>query len=408
MKKSVIAYALLAVTMMVTAACDKRVVTELSECQRNLGANEVYLSRAKADQAAAEEKLAVLEEQLKATQEELANIKTSGGGGDFGVSALDAKGGPRSKSLRVGLSLPTQEERWTKDKLTMLAEAKKRGIELLVQVVDNNSDAERQMAQCDSLIANGIRVLIIAPIDAAGSAAIVDKAVKAGVHVISYDRLVTNSPHTFYYLSFDGTRVGAMQGEYLARRVRKGNYIVLAGSPKDNNAKLFRQGAMRVLQPLIKRGDIKVVMDEYVDGWLPSEAKRLCEQALAATPNIAAVLAPNDGTAGGCIEALTAKGLAGKVPVTGQDAELAAAIRILRGTQSMTVFKDTRMLGKKAIEMAADLMRSKKIDTKGRTINNGARQVPSVLLAPYVVTKENLDDRLIKTGYLNKEAVYRK
>jgi D-xylose transport system substrate-binding protein len=120
------------------------------------------------------------------------------------------------------------------------------------------------------------------------------------------------------------------------------------------------------------------------------------------------VLAPNDGTAGGCIQALAAQGLAGKVPITGQDAELAGAIRIVQGTQSMTIFKDTRELGKKAVEMAVDLANGKAIDTQGKTVNNGKKDVPSVLLTPYTVTKDNLEERLIKSGYLAKDKVYRK
>jgi D-xylose transport system substrate-binding protein len=189
----------------------------------------------------------------------------------------------------------------------------------------------------------------------------------------------------------------------------KGNYLVLAGSPTDNNAKLFREGAMKFIKPLADKGDIKIVMDQFVKDWQPSEAQKLCEQALTASQNkIDAVLAPNDGTAGGCIQALNAQGLAGKVPITGQDAELSGAIRIVQGTQSMTIFKDTRELGKKAVEMAVDLANGKPIDTQGKTVNNGKKDVPSVLLTPFIVTKDNLDKLLIDSGYLPREKVYKK
>ncbi len=314
----------------------------------------------------------------------------------------------RAAGPRVGLSLPTQrEERWVKDKLTMEAEAKKHGIDLRVQVTDN--DAAKQVAQCENLISQGIKVLILAPHDASSASVIIDKAAKAGIKVISYDRLVTDSPLDYYYLSFDNVKVGELQGEYITKRVPKGTYVVLAGSPTDNNAKLFREGAMKFIKPLADKGDIKIVMDQFVKDWQPSEAQKLCEQALTANQNkIDAVLAPNDGTAGGCIQALAAQGLAGKVPITGQDAELAGAIRIEQGTQSMTIFKDTRELGKKAIEMAMDLASGKPIDTKGRVVNNNTKDVPSVLLTPVIVTKDNLDDVLVKSGYLKKEQVYRK
>jgi D-xylose transport system substrate-binding protein len=313
----------------------------------------------------------------------------------------------RPAGVTVGLSLPTQrEERWVRDRKVMEAEAKEKGIDLRVQVTDN--DASKQVAQCENLISQGVKVLILAPHDASSAAVIVDKATKAGIKVISYDRLVTGSPHDYLYISFDNVKVGELQGEFITSKVPKGNYIVLAGSPTDNNAKLFRQGAMKFIQPLAQKGDIKIVMEQFVKDWQPGEAQKLCEQALTATQNkIDAVLAPNDGTAGGCIQALAAQGLAGKVPITGQDAELAGAIRVVRGTQSMTIFKDTRELGKRAIAIAAQLASGAAVDTQGKTVNNGKKDVPSVLLEPQVVTKDNLEQLLVASGYLKKEQVYR-
>jgi D-xylose transport system substrate-binding protein len=312
--------------------------------------------------------------------------------------------------LRVGLSLPTQqEERWVKDKIAMQAEAKKVGVDLRVQITD--ADAAKQIAQCEQLINQGVKVLILAPHDATSAATIIDKAAKAGVKVISYDRLVLDSPHDYYYLSFDNVKVGELQGEWLAKQVPQGNYIVLAGSPTDNNAKLFREGAMKYVKPLIDSGKVKPVMDQWVKNWAPAEAQKLCEQALTAANNkVDGVLAPNDGTAGGCIQALAAQNLAGKVPITGQDAEVAAAVRIVQGSQGMTIFKDTRLLGKKAIEMAVAMANGQNIDamTEGKVVNNNKKDVKSVLLTPYIVTKDNLDKVLIESGYLKKEQVYRK
>jgi D-xylose transport system substrate-binding protein len=316
--------------------------------------------------------------------------------------------GAVAAGVKVGLSLPTQrEERWVRDRQAMVEEAKKKGIDLRVQVTDN--DASKQVAQCENLLSQGIKVLILAPHDASSASGIIDRAAKAGVKVVSYDRLVTDSPLDYYYLSFDNVKVGELQGDFITKKVPKGTYIVLAGSPTDNNAKLFREGAMKFIQPLADKGDIKVAMDQFVKDWQASEAQKLCEQALTANQNkVDAVLAPNDGTAGGCIQALAAQGLAGKVPITGQDAELAGAIRIVQGTQSMTVYKDTRALARKAIEMALDLAEGRPVDTKGQTVFNNKKPVPSVLLTPLIVTKDNLDEVLIKSGYLKKEQVYRK
>lgn len=313
----------------------------------------------------------------------------------------------RAESLKIGLSLPTQaEERWVRDKNTMVETAKAMGVDLRVQITNN--DAAKQVAQSENLLAQGVKVLILAPHDAESAAVIVQKAKKAGVKVISYDRLILNSEPDVY-LSFDNEKVGEMQGEYLTKLVAKGNYVVLAGAPTDNNAKLYRDGAMKFIQPLVDKGDIKIVMDQSVKDWQPSEAQKLMEQALTANQNkIDAVLAPNDGTAGGAIQALAAQGLAGKVPVTGQDAELSASIRIVQGTQSMTIFKDTRLLGAKAVELAVKMAKNEPISSEvNAKLNNKKTDVPSVLLPIVVVDKASLDKTLIDSGYLKRELVYK-
>ncbi len=310
--------------------------------------------------------------------------------------------------LKVGLSLPSQnQERWVRDRDRMVEEAKRLDVDLRVQYTDN--DAARQIAQCENLISQGIQILILAPHDATSASVIVDKAHKAGIKVISYDRLVLNSD-VDVYLSFDNVRVGELQGRYLSQLVPKGNYVILSGAPTDNNAKLFRQGAMNILQPLIQRGEIKVLMDQPIKDWQPAEAQKLMEQALTANRNkVDAVLAPNDGTSGGCIQALSAQGLSGKVPITGQDGEVAAVIRILQGKQNMTVFKDTRLLGTKAIEMAIQMAKGVPLSTLvNAKVNNNKRDVPSVLLTPVVVDKTNADQVMVQSGYLKKEEVHKK
>ncbi len=313
-----------------------------------------------------------------------------------------------AESLKIGLSLPTQrEERWVRDKTAMVAKAKELGVDLRLQITDN--DAAKQIAQVENLLAQGIKVLIVAPHDASSAAVIVDKAHKAGVKLISYDRLILNSTPDLY-LSFDNLKIGELQGQFLSQRVPKGSYVILSGSPTDNNAALYHQGAMKYLKPLIDKGQIKVVMDQAVKDWQPSEAQKLVEQALTAHKNqVDAILAPNDGTAGGCIQALAAQKLAGKVVVTGQDAELAAAIRLVQGTQSMTIFKDTRQLGSKAIELAVKLAKGESIAAEvNGSVNNKKADIPSILLTPVVVDQSNLEAQLIQTGYLRKEQVYKK
>ncbi|OPX45724.1 D-xylose-binding periplasmic protein precursor [Ruminiclostridium hungatei] len=312
----------------------------------------------------------------------------------------------KDKKIKIGLSLPTQqEERWVRDKATMEEAAKKAGVEIAVQVA--NMDAAKQDSQVENLISQGIDVLILAPHDAKAAASTVDKAHKAGIKVIAYDRLVMGTD-VDVYLSFDNVKVGELQGKWLTEHLDKGNIVWLAGSPTDNNATLFKQGAAKYLQPKIDSGDYKVVMEQPVVDWKPDNALKLMENALTANNNnVQGVLAPNDGTAGGCIQALAAQGLAGKVPITGQDSELSAAKRIVEGTQGMTVFKDTRKLGEAAIDAAIKMAKGEDPGADQK-VNNEKMDVPSILLAAEAVDKTNIDKILIDSGYLKKEDVYSK
>jgi D-xylose transport system substrate-binding protein len=312
----------------------------------------------------------------------------------------------KDKKIVVGVSLPTQaEERWVRDKQQIEKEAERLGIDLRLQV--SNADVAQQDSQCENLISQGIDVLVLAPHDAAAAASIVDKAHAAGIKVVSYDRLIMNTDVDLY-ISFDNVKVGELQGKYITEKVPSGNYIVMSGAPTDNNATLFKEGAMKYIQPLIDKGDIKVVAEQAVDNWLPENALKIVENALTAANNdVQAILAPNDGTAGGAIVALTAQGLAGDVPITGQDSELAAAQRIVQGTQSMTIFKDTRNLGTAALETAVKMAKGEDLGAD-QVVNNNKMDVPSVLLEPLVVDQDNIEEVLVNSGYLKKEDVYKK
>lgn len=309
----------------------------------------------------------------------------------------------RDGKIVVGLSLPTQrEERWVRDREQMQREAMRLGIDLRVQISD--ADVALQNAQIENLLAQGIDVLILAPHDSAAVASAVENAQREGVPVISYDRLIMNADVELY-ISFDNVGVGRLQGEYITKQVPKGNYVIMSGAATDNNATLFKQGAMEFIQPLIDKGDINVVSEQSVDDWLPSNALRIIEDALTRSRNnVDAILAPNDGTAGGAVVALEAQGMAGKVPVTGQDAEVAAVRRIVAGTQSMTIFKDTRALGTAAIEAAVKMAKNEEVETNGK-VNNNYADIPSLLLIPQLVTKENIDV-LFDSGYMKRDDVY--
>lgn len=308
-----------------------------------------------------------------------------------------------SEQFVIGISIPTQrEEGWIRGVRYLKEEAARYGYGIKLQISDN--DAARQLAQCENLIAQKVQLLVVAPHDASAASVIVDKAHRAGIKVISYDRLIRNAPVDLY-ISYDNEKVGELQGEYLTRKVPRGNYVVLSGAPTDNNAAQFKNGAMRQIKPLADRGEVTIVMEQAVKDWLPSEAMKLVENALTANKNrIDAILAPNDGTAGGAIAALAAQKLDGKVPVTGQDAEASAARRILEGTQSMTIFKDARRLAAETI-IAAKKLADGVAPGATTTVHNGSHQVPARLLTPVVVDRNNLEQVLIESGYLKRTAV---
>jgi D-xylose transport system substrate-binding protein len=239
------------------------------------------------------------------------------------------------------------------------------------------------------------------------AATIVDAAKRQNIPVISYDRLIRNSIPDLY-ISFDNEKVGELQAKYLLDRAPKGNYILIGGAPTDNNAKLLREGQLKILQPSIDKGDIKIVADQWAKDWLADEALKHTENALTQNNNdVVAVVASNDSTAGGVVEALRPQGLAGKVLVSGQDADLAALQRVAAGTQSMTVYKPILQIAPRAAEAAIALAKKEKLQT-ARTVNNGKGDIPSILLEPITVDKSNIDDTVIKDGYQKKEDIYKK
>ncbi|HEX8091846.1 MAG TPA: substrate-binding domain-containing protein [Blastocatellia bacterium] len=315
-----------------------------------------------------------------------------------------AEGKRNDGPIRIGFSMDTlKEERWVRDKEMVEARAKELGVELDVQVA--NGDDALQRNQCDNLLTKGVDVLIVAPHNGEIAASIVEAAHRQNVPVISYDRLIKNSDVDLY-VSHQVLKMGEMQAQYAIEHAPKGNYILIGGSQTDNNALLLRQGQMNILKPAIDRGDIKVISDQFAKEWLANEALRLTEDALTRTGNdIQAIVASNDGTAGGAISALPAQ-LVGKVIVTGQDAELIACQRIVEGKQSMTVYKPIKPLAESAVDSAIKLARGEKIDAAD-AINNGKINVPSILQTPMAVDKANIVSTVVKDGYHKMEDVYK-
>ena len=304
----------------------------------------------------------------------------------------------------IGLSMDTlKEERWQKDRDLFVAEAGKLGAD--VEVLSANSSDTRQLADVEALITRKVDALVIIPKDAAAMAKAVNLAHQANIPVLAYDRLITGCDLDLY-ITFDNVKVGELQAQFLADRLPatgKMRLLRIYGAKTDNNAKLFKQGQDNVLQPLIAAGKVEVLHEDWADDWKPENAKKIINAAITKHgPNFDAILASNDGTAGGAIQALTEEGIAGKVIVTGQDADLAACQRIVQGTQTMTIYKPLHLLSKQAAALAVRLAQHRPIIARDVS-PNGQTEVPSVFLPIHSVTKDNLRDTVVKDGLVTEK-----
>ena len=314
------------------------------------------------------------------------------------TSATRKKKGP-NEPVVIGFSMDTlKEERWQRDKDLVEKRAKELGMQVLVQVA--NSDDNLQVKQAENLLTQNVDVLIVAPHNAEVAASIVEAAHRQGVPVISYDRLIKNSDVDLY-ISHQVIKIGEMQAKYLLDHVNKkpANFVIVGGSPTDNNALLLHQGQMNILKPAIDRGDVKIVADQYAKEWQASAALNIVENALTQANNqVDAVVASNDGTARGAVQALEGQNLAGRVLVSGQDADLASLKLIVEGKQTMTVYKPIQPLAYGAVEAGIKLARGEAVQSSD-TLDNGFKKVPSILLEPIAVDRTNLLNTVVKDGY---------
>jgi D-xylose transport system substrate-binding protein len=272
-----------------------------------------------------------------------------------------------------------------------------------IEYANADQDPAKQQQQAEAAITKGVKVLVLDPVDAASAGAIVNRAKQSQIPVISYDRLITDADID-YYISFDNVRVGELQGESLVKKLQEegaeGDIIMINGAPTDNNAKLFKQGAHSVIDD----SPFNVAREYDTPDWSPDKAQTQMEQAITAVGKngFVGVYAANDGTAGGAIAAMKSAGIDPATrPTTGQDAELAAIQRILIGEQYMTVYKAIKPEAEAAAELAVALARGED-PPKGLVndkVDNGQEQVPSVLLTPVAVTKDNIQDTVIKDGF---------
>lgn len=311
-----------------------------------------------------------------------------------------------AKDKVIGVSWSNfQEERWKTDEAAMKAAIEAAGDKYVS--ADAQGSASKQLTDVESLIAQKANALIILAQDSSAIGPAVEKAVAEGIPVVGYDRLIENKDA--FYITFDNKEVGRLQAKGVLAAKPEGNYAFIKGSSADPNSDFLFSGQMEVLKEAMDSGKVKKVGEAYTDGWKPENAQKNMEQILTANNNkIDAVVASNDGTAGGAVAALSAQGLAGSVPVSGQDGDHAALNRIALGTQTVSVWKDSRELGKSAATIAAMLADGKKMGEVPGVVQwaDGPNKVAmnAVFLAPVAITKDNLN-MVIDAGWVKKDVV---
>jgi D-xylose transport system substrate-binding protein len=295
--------------------------------------------------------------------------------------------------ITVGVSWSNfQEERWKTDEAAIVAALEAAGATYIS--TDAQSSSAKQLSDVESMIAQGVDALIILAQDSAAIGPAVDAAAAEGIPVVAYDRLIEDE--RAFYLTFDNVEVGRMQARAVLAAQPTGNYVMIKGSPTDPNADFLRGGQQEILQAAIDAGEITIVDEAYTDGWLPANAQRNMEQILTANDNMVdAVVASNDGTAGGAVAALTAQGMEG-IAVSGQDGDHAALNRVALGTQTVSVWKDARELGREAAEIAVEIaMNNAKgegtaIEGGMEWTSPGGTTMNAMFLAPVPITADNL------------------
>ena len=309
-----------------------------------------------------------------------------------------------AQDLTVGVSWSNfQEERWKTDEAAIKSALDAAGVAYVS--TDAQSSSSKQLSDVESLIAQGADALIILAQDSDAIRPAVQAAADEGIPVVGYDRLIEDD--RAFYLTFDNVEVGRMQARAVLEAAPEGNYVMIKGSPTDPNADFLRGGQQEILQEAIDSGAITIVGEAYTDGWLPANAQRNMEQILTAQDNnVDAVVASNDGTAGGVVAALTAQGMEG-IPVSGQDGDHAALNRVALGTQTVSVWKDARDLGKAAGEIAVAMANGTAMsDIEGAEewTSPGGTTLWAKFLKPVPVTADNLD-AVVDAGWIEKDAL---
>lgn len=309
------------------------------------------------------------------------------------------------KKTVIGFSMATfKEDRWLQDRDIFYAKAKQAGFDVIVK--NANNDSQLQYEQVNEMVLSGIDVLVIVPHDSADAGRCVNVARKAGIPVISYDRLVRDA-NVDAYVSFDNVKVGRLMAESLTAAVSSGGYIILNGAENDNNSQMFNSGYKSVLSDPSVQKNIQVVAETWVEDWRREVAFDFVSGILKEKGNsIQGIIAGNDSLAWGAIDAISVARLTGKIKVAGHDADLAACQRIVEGTQLSTVYKPIKNLVEETLKVCRLLVEKEEIP-HNTTINDGTYDIPYVMIDVVSVTKDNIDDTVIKDGFHLKEDIYR-
>ncbi|GAE26755.1 L-arabinose-binding periplasmic protein precursor AraF [Halalkalibacter wakoensis JCM 9140] len=345
----------------------------------------------------------------------LAAIMTACGGGS---ESAGGEGGGSGEAGFVGVSMPSKSlERWVHDGDNMVKELEALDYKVVLQYAEDV--VETQVSQIENMITQGVDVLVIAAIDGEALTNVLQMAADSDIPVIAYDRLIRGSEHISYYATFDNFKVGQIQGNYLVEALDLENEAgpfnieLFGGSPDDNNAYFFYDGAMSILQPYIDEGKLvvksgQVGMDRVSTlNWSAANSQSRMDNLLSTfytDEEVDAVLSPNDGLAIGIISALKNIGYTDLPVITGQDAELQSLKAIIAGDQSMTVFKDTRELAQKVVEMVSAILSGEEAEVNDtETYDNGVIVVPSYLLEPVYVDVDNYEEVILGSGYYTED-----
>lgn len=310
----------------------------------------------------------------------------------------------KKEEVKVGFLMHAlDKERWENDRDFFVQKVEELGGTVEVRIADN--DAQKQLNQAKELLSNGIDVLVVVPVDQFAAAQIVENAHAKKIKVISYDRLIKNCELDFY-VSTDNVEIGKLQAEYLTILQPTGSYALVGGALNDNNSQFLYLGQMNVLQPLVERGDIKIVYNVFTERWEEEEGYNHIKNLLAQTDEIDAILAGNDAIAYGIIKALRESGKDGKVKVVGMDADLRNLHEIVSGSQTSTIYKPYEKIASTAAELAVKIGITGDCEKTFQTVSNGACLVPTVFHNGILVNKANLKLTVISEGYQSEEEVF--